>query len=138
LAVLLYNQQYNKPLKGKPVTYGYSESRHIMQSVLDENPESVTETETDGYGYGAEETKSVKREISGKLADDIRTRLGVSELHPVFLTELEKSGWISDYTSDTDYHMIIECGGHTKKFLRWNAAMNFGSLMEWIDEGPQG
>lgn len=95
----------------------------------------VVEEYEGGWTYGdTPENVSVKREISGKLAHDIRARFGVDDDTPVFITEEEIEGYYSEMTSYTDYVMIIECGKHEKRFGEIYASKNFEQLLKWLDE----
>lgn len=95
----------------------------------------VVEEHERGWTYGDNpETILVRREISGKLADDIRTRFGVNDDIPVYITEEEIEGHYSEMTSYTDYVMTIDCGKHQKSFGEIHAIYNFEQLLKWLDE----
>lgn len=95
----------------------------------------VVEENDRAWTYGDNpETILVRREISGKLADDIRSRFGVDDDIPVYITEEEIEGSYSEWTSYTDYVMTIDCGRHQKKFDEIYAVYNFEKLLKWLDE----
>lgn len=80
--------------------------------------------------------KTVEREVEGKLAEDVRKRVGAAPDEPVLVTEVEELFWLSELTAEMDYRTIIKCGKVEKLFNSYSAHQNFAMLLEWIDEDP--
>jgi hypothetical protein len=80
-------------------------------------------------------TQYVKRVLTGVLADDIRRALGEPDDTIVYITEVEVSEGYSEYTTETDYQMEIECGKVVKEFDEYGYGQqsNLVKLIEWIE-----
>lgn len=83
-----------------------------------------------------EKTKTVERQVEGKLAEDIRKRIKAAPDAVVLITEVETLWWLSEVTSEMVYKTTIKCGGVEKKFSRDAGYQNFEALLTWLDEDP--
>lgn len=102
----------------------------VPQEVVFSESETI---ENDGY---VDDISKVIRDVEGKLAEDVRKRVGAPADAKVWVTEEEFDGWISDVTSDHTWTTTIECNGVTKEFESGNAGRNFNALLAWLDEEP--
>lgn len=103
----------------------------VPNEVVDEVNEV---TDFDGY---VDVFNKVTRVIDGKLAEDVRKRVGAAPDAEVQVTEEEFDGWISDVTSTHTWTTIIECNGVKKEFEGISAAFNFSRLLQWLDEDAE-
>ena len=99
-------------------------------------PQEVVFSESEQYendGY-VDDVSKIIRLGDGKLAEDVRKRVGAPSDAQVWVTEEEFDGWISDVTAEHTWTTSIECNGVTKEFEGYNAALNFSRLLKWLDE----
>jgi hypothetical protein len=82
------------------------------------------------------QTETVERLIEGRLAEDVRKRVMAPADAPVVIVEVNLKYWLTDWTSETDYRMIVKCNGVENEFERFSAHENFKKLLEWLDEEP--
>lgn len=113
-------------------TNGRQEREELLasQEVIFSEQETV---ESDGY---IDDISKVIRVVKGKLAEDVRMRVGAPLDATVWVTEEEFDGWISDVTSEHTWTTTIECYGVTKEFESSDAGRNFNALLKWLDEDP--
>lgn len=80
--------------------------------------------------------KLVKREVLGRLAEDICVRLNVvgCDDNTVFITELEADVRLGDETWENFKYLVVECHGHVKKFESNTNDNCFVQLLEWLNE----
>jgi hypothetical protein len=90
----------------------------------------------DGITKNSAQTETVERLIEGKLAEDVRKRVLAPADAPVVIVEVSLKSWLTDWTSETDYQMIVKCNGVEVEFERYSAHENFKKLLEWLDETP--
>lgn len=104
------------------------------QELLLMQPEvEVSETEFNSYfSIHCEDEQLVKREVSGRLADDIRKRFGVTDQAPVFISELEAEAQIGDETWEHFRELLIECGDHKMDFETASEESNFAAMLKWL------
>lgn len=102
----------------------------VPQEVVYDHAEQF---ENDGY---VDDTHVITRIVTGKLAEDVRKRVGAPDDATVSVTEEEFDGWISDVTAEHTWTTVIECNGVIKDFEGHNAAVNFGRLLAWLEETP--
>lgn len=111
----------------------YNNFVESLKSEADSENRLVGKEVVEGIPY-SNEGHSVKRQVEGKLAVDVRKRFNVAEDAPVFLTEKSSVVDLSELTAETVYDTIIECDGHTKTFDEQSASENFAALLAWLDE----
>lgn len=104
------------------------------QEMLLTQPEvEVSEEEfNSNFSVLCEDEKLVKREVSGRLADEIRTRFGVKDKTPVFISELEGDAQIGDETWEHFTELVIECGDRKMDFDRYSEDNNFAAMLLWL------
>ena len=102
----------------------------------DDSTVASKEIIVDGTTKNSPQTETVERLIEGKLAEDVRKRVLAAADAPVTIVEVNLTYWISDWTSETDYRMIVKCNGAEEEFDRYSAQENFKKLLEWLDEEP--
>lgn len=96
------------------------------------------ESATGGKPDYALETDCVKRVITGKLAEDVRTKLGAPPDAEVTVTEREHHGHYSTYTRDDDFDCLIECAGVSKElYSAWSEWNSLPLIIEWLTEPEQ-
>lgn len=78
----------------------------------------------------------VKREVSGRLADDVRKRFGVKDNTPVFISESQANAQIGDETWEHFHSLLIECGDQSYDFESWSEGNCFTEMLVWIDQDP--
>lgn len=110
----------------------YNNFVESLKSEADSENRLVGKEVVEGIPY-SNEGHSVKRQVEGKLAVDVRKRFNVAEDAPVFLTEKSSVVDLSELTAETVYDMIIECDGQTKTFDEQSASENFAALLAWLD-----
>lgn len=108
------------------------------QELLLTQPEiEISEEEFNNhFSIHCEDEKLVKREVSGRLADDVRKRFGIADQTPVFITELEADAQIGDETWEHFRELLIECGDHKMDFETYSEESNFAAMLKWLDETP--
>lgn len=89
-----------------------------------------------GKSKNSPETEKFERLVEGKLAEDVRKRVLAPANAQVVIVEESRKYWLSDWTSDFDYHMTIKCNGAEEAFETYSAQKNFQKLLEWLDEEP--
>lgn len=104
--------------------------------VQEESTVVSQETVMDDTTKNSAQTETVERLIEGKLAEDVRKRVMAPDDAPVTIVEVNLKYWHSDWTSETDYRMIIKCNGAEEEFETYSAQQNFKKLLEWLDEEP--
>jgi hypothetical protein len=126
------NNQAKENTMSSPSTNGRQEREELLvpQEVVFSESETI---ENDGY---IDDTSKVIRVVEGKLAEDVRMRVGAPLDAKVWVTEEEFDGWISDVTSEHTWTTTIECYGVTKEFESYDAGRNFKALLQWLDEEP--
>ena len=115
-----------------PLTDGFPEREELLV------PQEVVFSESETFenvGY-VDDVSKVIRDVEGKLAEDVRKRVGAPADAKVWVTEEEFDGWISDCTAEHTWTTTIECNGVTKEFESYDAGRNFNSLLRWLDEEP--
>lgn len=100
----------------------------------DDSTVASHEIVVDGITKNSPQTETVERIIEGKLAEDVRKRVMASADAPVVIVEVNLKYWLTDWTSDTDYRMIVKCNGVEVEFDSYSAQKNFSNLLEWLDE----
>lgn len=83
-----------------------------------------------------EKTKTVERQVEGKLAEDIRKRIKAAPDAVVLITEIDELWWLSEVTCESNYKTTIKCGEVEKKFNLDGGDQNFAALLKWLDEDP--
>jgi hypothetical protein len=94
------------------------------------------EVVVDGITKNSPQKETIERSVEGKLADDVRKRVMAPADAPVTVVEVNEMHWLTDWTSDTDYRMVVKCNGVEEEFDSYSAADNFRRLLEWLDEEP--
>jgi hypothetical protein len=93
------------------------------------------EPATGGKPEYALETDCVKRVITGKLAEDIRAKLGADPAAEVTVTERNHHGHYSTLTRDDDFDCLIECSGVSKElYSHWAEWNSLPTIIEWLTE----
>lgn len=86
-----------------------------------------------------DETVLVKRKAEGRIAEDIRKRLGITDETPVFITEAEGVFQIGDSTWENFQKLLIECGEHKIDFSDSSSSGgNFAAFLNWIEGASWG
>lgn len=112
--------------------------RKEREELLLTQPEvEVTEAEiASNFSIHCTGESLVKREVSGRLADDIRNRFGVTDATPVFISELEADAQIGDETWEHFKELVIECGEHKMDFETHSNSRNFAQMLTWLEQDP--
>lgn len=93
------------------------------------------EPATSGKPDYALETDCVKRVITGKLAEDIRAKLGAAPDAEVTVTERNHHGHYSTLTRCDDFDCLIECAGVSKElYSHWEEWNSLPVIIEWLTE----
>lgn len=119
-------------------------NKNRYESVLNSVASVESSTEVEEYmieGHPLDDTTNwVKREVDGKMAEEIKTRFRNEEGEDkaqdsdlVFVTEKEWYGWISELTSDLSFECIVEWGGYTKTFTSSVKPLSIGQFIDWLD-----
>lgn len=93
----------------------------------------IQETSTVVQEYEGKMGSSVTLEISGKLADDIRTRFGIEDDSTVFIEEDIISGYFSSEVWTMEFILTVECDTHRKLFASHESEDSFKQLLEWLE-----
>lgn len=102
----------------------------------DDSTVASHEIVVDGITKTSPQTETVERLVEGKLAEDVRKRVMASADAPVVIVEVNLKYWLTEWTSDNDYRMVIKCNGTEVEFDSYSAQKNFQKLLEWLDEEP--
>lgn len=113
----------------------YELNRELIK-VQEDSTVVSQEIVVDGITKNSAQTETVERLIEGKLAEDVRKRVMAPADAPVTIVEVNLKYWHSDWTSETDYRMVVKCNGAEEEFERYSAQENFRKLLEWLDEEP--
>lgn len=109
----------------------HTESELVKKStVVEEDGEQIT-LNNDA------KSKTVTRQVEGKLAEDIRKRVKAAPDAPVLITEKDGIYWLSELTAENYYEMTVKCNGVEKEFNHWAASLNFDYLLTWLAEDPE-
>ena len=119
-------------------------NKNRYESVLTSVASVESGTEVEEYTIAGTElddtTNWVKREIGGKMAEEIKARFRKEEgevkaqdSDPVFLTEKDIYGWMSEMTSDLTFECIVEWGGYEKVFMSGVKLLSIGKFIDWLD-----
>jgi hypothetical protein len=113
---------------------GENERKELLLS----QPEvEVSEDEFDNaFSVHCKNEELVKREVEGKLAEDIRKRFGAEPEAKVFITELEADVKIGDETWDHFKELVIECDGNKIDFENHMFTNAFVQMLNWLKEDP--
>lgn len=100
--------------------------------------EETIEPSSRGKPEYSQETEVIRRVITGRLADDIRTKLGAPADAEVAVTERHHAYGYSTLTQENDFEALIECAGVSKKvYSHWGEWNSLPTIIEWLTEPEQ-
>lgn len=79
-----------------------------------------------------EDVVIIRRQITGRLAEDIRKRLRLTNNEGVFISELAGVAQTGDETWENFQELVVEAGPHRMDFETFSLGNNFSAMLDWL------